>query len=326
MLDAIDQVNRKLAQLGQGIDLDLSKIINAKVNSQLEALKQQIDNVTKAATGRSAQQASDLQKVTRALQAQLNAQIKFEKASDSKSMQLQMERYDKATKSLEQYNQQLIQQANQLPQIQRLRERLEEAQTQSSAKAAKAREDQFNKEYAQLEKVEKQSVDYHIAQLNAKYKADQEYVKWWEQTLLKRDQAEKKELDSSYKQYLADQKAYHDQAGKAEEAYYQQVRDSRLEILNLEKQLANNNLGANQKDYLQQQLAQRTAAYEQYNSAVRATVENDAKVMEAMGQTSLAHAQELDRQAEHMRQETERHAQVVEQTINRVTMVIGRWS
>ena len=301
MLDAIDQVNKKLAQLGQGVDLDLSKIINAKVNSQLEALKQQIDNVAKASTGRSAQQASDLQKVTQALQAQLNAQIKFEKASDGKSMQLQMERYDKATKSLEKYNQQLIQQANQLPQIQRLRERLEEAQTQSSAKAAQARENQFNKEYAQLEKVEKQSVDYHVAQLNAKYKADQEYAKWWEQALQKRDQDEKKELDSSYKQYLSDQKAYHDQAGKAEEAYYQQVRNSRLEILNLEKQLTNNNLGGTERGVLEQQLAQKRQAYEENNAAVRASVEADAKVVQRTSEAEIAQARQTDQQLEEQR-------------------------
>lgn len=80
-------------------------------------------------------------------------------------------------------------------------------------------------------------------------KARQDYIDWWEKALNERDKAEEK----SYQEYLDAQKAYYDESEKAENAYYDQVKSTRLEILDLEKQLASPNIGDNQQAYLSQQ-------------------------------------------------------------------------
>ena len=61
------------------------------------------------------------------------------------------------------------------------------------------------------------------------------------------------DAEKSYQEYLDAQKAYYDESERAENAYYDQVKQTRIEMLDLEKQLASPNIGQNQKDYLTQQ-------------------------------------------------------------------------
>ena len=211
MLDAIDQVNRKLAQLGQGVDLDLTKIVSSKVTSQLDALQKKIDAVSKATVG--------------------SAQTTRESMA------------------------------------------LESKITIDAIKRRMAEEDKANKQQAKLQ------AQYDKESLSRKQKAAEQ---------------ESKITIDAIKQRMREQQ-------DAEKQYYQQVRNSRLEILNLEKQLANNNLGGAQKGALEQQLAQKRQAYEEYNAAVRASVEADAKVVQRTSEAEIAQARQTDQQLEEQR-------------------------
>jgi len=211
VLDAIDQVNRKLAQLGQGVDLDLTKIVSSKVTSQLDALQKKIDAVSKATVG--------------------SAQTTRESMA------------------------------------------LESKITIDAIKRRMAEEDKANKQQAKLQ------AQYDKESLSRKQKAAEQ---------------ESKITIDAIKQRMREQQ-------DAEKQYYQQVRNSRLEILNLEKQLANNNLGGAQKGALEQQLAQKRQAYEEYNAAVRASVEADAKVVQRTSEAEIAQARQTDQQLEEQR-------------------------
>ena len=64
--------------MGQGVDLNLTNILNAKVNSQLKELKQQIDEVNKAATSSSGSgKTSEIKQINALLTQQYNAQLKL---------------------------------------------------------------------------------------------------------------------------------------------------------------------------------------------------------------------------------------------------------
>ena len=58
------------------MELDLSKIVNAKVSSQLENLKKQIEDITKASTGHTTQQNDQLKQATALLKEQITLQAK----------------------------------------------------------------------------------------------------------------------------------------------------------------------------------------------------------------------------------------------------------
>lgn len=105
------------------------------------------------------------------------------------------------------------------------------------------------------------------------------------------------------------QAAYHNEAAKAEQAYYDQVRDTRLQIIDLQKQLENPNMGANQRSYLEQQLNEKTQAYNNYSAAIRQQVETDSKVVNATAEAGLAHARALDQEAQRVQQEQLRQQQ-----------------
>ena len=49
VVKTIQDVNNKLKSLGEGVDLNLTNILNTKVNTQLKSLRSEIENVSKAA-------------------------------------------------------------------------------------------------------------------------------------------------------------------------------------------------------------------------------------------------------------------------------------
>ena len=48
VLQTINRVNEALKKLGEGVDLDLTKIVNTKVSSQLADLQKQINEIGNA--------------------------------------------------------------------------------------------------------------------------------------------------------------------------------------------------------------------------------------------------------------------------------------
>ena len=75
VLATITKVNNELKNLGKGVDLDLTKILNAKVNTQLENLKKQIEEVSRAATGQTTAQRKQAQEAKNLLDQQNKAEL-----------------------------------------------------------------------------------------------------------------------------------------------------------------------------------------------------------------------------------------------------------
>ena len=73
----IEEVNAMLKNLGKGVDLDLTKIVNTKVNTQLNNLKRQIQEIGQATSQASKVSTNELKEATKLLKEQIQLEAKL---------------------------------------------------------------------------------------------------------------------------------------------------------------------------------------------------------------------------------------------------------
>lgn len=85
VLQTINRVNDALKNLGQGVDLDLTKILEAKVSKTLTGLQQQINSLGKSASSTAKQTSNEVKEATALLKEQYNLQAKLTNTKGSAS-------------------------------------------------------------------------------------------------------------------------------------------------------------------------------------------------------------------------------------------------
>ena len=133
VLNTIKEVNTALQSLGKGVDLDLTNLLNAKVNTQLQNLKKQIDEVSKAATGRTTSQSAQIKEASRALTEMINLEAKMVQKGATQS---RVDQYNSLAKSLEKYNQSILKSAENERNVINATNRLQDANRASAEKFA----------------------------------------------------------------------------------------------------------------------------------------------------------------------------------------------
>ena len=79
VMKTIQDVNNALKDLGKGVDLNLTNILNTKVNTQLQQLKQQIEAVSKAASGMGTSQRDQINQAVSLMKQQIDLENKMMK-------------------------------------------------------------------------------------------------------------------------------------------------------------------------------------------------------------------------------------------------------
>ena len=226
------------------------------------------------------------------------AQIKFEKETSGRGLQYQVDRYDKAAKGLKNYNEELQIQAYLTPQIQKMQQRLDEAQVSSLEKAAKNKQKQFDKDYALLEKEEKariasekkvleQRERLNKATAEAEYKASLERHEQWAKDIQEFKQSTDNTIALIEKKRAAQQAADQNQIKSAAQVYKEQLA--------IEKKLASGTAGKNETAALQKQLAEKQAAFSKYGKSIQDAAKADADVVKAQQELMVTQAQAADR-------------------------------
>lgn len=140
VLETINKVNAALKDLGKGVDLNLTNILNTKVNSQLQELKRQIDEVNRAATGTSGGRGStrnaQLKEINSLLTQQYNAQLKLAQLENRQTVNRpQIDRQQsllrEAQERLAVLDQEKVAQQNALERFQNYRKRIDDARADS---------------------------------------------------------------------------------------------------------------------------------------------------------------------------------------------------
>lgn len=213
VMEAIRQVNDALKKLGQGVDLNLTKIINTKVNSQLAELRKEIDSVRKATTG-----------MTGAQQKAANQELAF----------LEMQ-----ARQAREYGQQ--KQAYEQEQI-RLRQQNEQAYTQWWAKALDERDKR------ELASLEQRAADARRYGAEKKKQAEEEAkIQAWyindsaNRAKQRADQEARITLDS-YKKRAAEEEKFEEERARIQSYYDKQSADNRKKAIELEAQVTLNGI------------------------------------------------------------------------------------
>lgn len=310
----INEVNNALKTMGQGVDLDLTKIVNAKVNSQLNELKKQIDAINKAATGMGASQRDQVNQAVSLMKQQIDLENKMMKQGVSgayaeKMHDLQKQYTDltknftkemndavqsdsrvknawtewentaeRVSKKYSSISEQTTKQAMDAAQKE-TKYKLEQADKVAKAdeKIAAQKQKQFDKEYAQLEKAEKEKLALEQSTVEKQRELEaNSYAAWWKEALDKRDMEKKLGDESVQSQIQSATKLLKEQA-------------------DIEKRLASGTAGPNETNVLNQRLAANKEALKQYSDEIMNTAKADASVVEAQQGVAMAQAQAQDR-------------------------------
>lgn len=158
VIQVIDEVNKKLGELGKGVDLNLTNILNAKVNEQLNNLKQQIDAVNKASTGRTSQQNQSIREASVLLKEQQDLQTKLVRSkSEGEKAVIQAQIRDKEAEiAAKKYTEAILRQGEARKSVQRAQETFDRA-------TAKAADDKVKAEAAAYDKYLSEQKRYHDA-------------------------------------------------------------------------------------------------------------------------------------------------------------------
>lgn len=281
VLQAINEVNAALQKLGKGVDLDLTKIVNSKVSGELANLKKQIEDVTKAATGQTPAEKKALDNQLRILETQASVARAY-----GKQRQQQEKEYS------DWFNTELSK-----------REKMELASLEmKSADARKIAQEQqkiqewynndsIQRRKSQIEEESKITMDGISKRMEAEKRAIDEQSKYQAQydkeSLERRQQESKITIDSIQARMKAEQQAYESSVQQATQLYKEQI--------DIQKRLASGTAGENETAVLQQQLAEKQAAFAQYGRSIQDAAKADASVVKAQQDLMLTQAQATDR-------------------------------
>jgi len=350
VVKTIQDVNNALKDLGKGVDLNLTNILNTKVNTQLQQLKQQIEEVGKAAAGiKTSGNPAQIREINNLLTQQYNAQLKLVNLENRGSVNenqisRQQKLYDEARSALTKYNADLVQQQQNLVRFQNMQKRVEDARTASSDRAAAIQKKNADAAKAQREKdiqdeikanqkaadeVAKQREKAAKQKAEIDKKAEQEYQKSVEAEIKAAERAAQEQLKYS-QQREKEQEAMTAKAVKQGEEYYNSQVQGAVKLLkeqaDIEKKLASGTAGPNETNVLNQRLAANKKALEQYGDAIVETAKADASVVEAQQGVALAQAQAQDRALKEHQKAQEEAARAAEENAKKMEEYQKKWA
>lgn len=345
VMKTIQDVNNALKDLGKGVDLNLTNILNTKVNTQLQQLKQQIEAVSKATTGMGTSQRDQINQAVSLMKQQIDLENKMMKQGVSGAYSERMhdlqKQYSDLTKNFtkemndavqndsrvknawtewentaervskkysaisEQTTKQAMDAAQKETQF-----KLEQAEKVAKAdeKIAAQKQKQFDKEYAQLEKEEQQKLALEQKTVERQRELEaKSYEAWWKQALDKRDMEKKLANETAQSQIQSATKLLKEQA-------------------DIEKKLASGTTGPNETNLLNQQLAAKKKAFSEYGQSIQDAAKADASVVEAQQGVALAQAQAQDRALKEHQKAQEEAARAAEENARKMEEYQKKWA
>lgn len=353
VLDTINQVNSALQNLGKGVDLNLTNILNAKVNSQLKELKQQIDDINKAAAtpaaGSGSGKVSQIKQINELLTQQYNAQIKLanlENRSNVNQNQIQRQQnlLNEAQMRLGFYEQEKVEQQQSLTRFQNMQKKIDDARAASADRAIQMQKKNADEQKAQQEKAVADEIEANqraaneiakqqekVAKQKAEIdkKAEQEYQESIDAQIKATEKAAQEQLKISQQREKEQDAMIAKAAEQANKWYDSQVEDAAKllkENADIEKKLLSGTAGPNETNALNERLAANKQALDEYGDSIIDAAKADASVVKAQQDVAMANAQAQDRILKENQKAQEEAAKAAEANAKKMQDYRKQWA